>query len=272
LDLRYVFHGFQSLLFKFSLYRYLAAQSNAALGLSAAAHEPRSTAEAQEWAKRDALKAAKDVWKNKEDANFATKFVVEKEAGVTRTLTQVGLALHSRGCQIGYVDRTGCRQLVSWLPLPGVRLVTWTIPAVTNQCFDRHSWGVSDWLRGPSEWLRGLSYHRLGFDCNITRVKSANSTRRPTWGRASTRCTSRARRGARTRWTRKCAWPRCSSRTAPAASCACSASSSRSTSRCGQGWVVTHSRGVSEWLHETYCPLSSSTEPCFDCKGLTATF
>jgi ABC-type multidrug transport system ATPase subunit len=43
------------------------------------------------------------------------------------------------GCQIGYMDYTGCHQLnVFWLSLPGVRLVTWTkiLAATIEPCFD----------------------------------------------------------------------------------------------------------------------------------------
>lgn len=82
----------------------LAAQSDAALGLSAAAHEPRSTAEAEERARRDALRAAKQVWRDKDHAMTAAKLVVEKESGVTRTLTQADLgddkhAVHIKGAK-----------------------------------------------------------------------------------------------------------------------------------------------------------------------------
>ena len=82
----------------------LARQSDAALGLSAAANAPRSTAEADERAKRDALKAAKQVWRDKDNAALASKFVVEKESGVTRTLTQADLggdkhAVHIKGAR-----------------------------------------------------------------------------------------------------------------------------------------------------------------------------
>jgi hypothetical protein len=34
------------------------------------------------------------------------------------------------------MDHTGCHQLVFWLTLPGVRLVTCTIPAAINWCVD----------------------------------------------------------------------------------------------------------------------------------------
>jgi hypothetical protein len=55
-----------------------------------------------------------------------------------------GVGLFTPGCQIGDVDYTGCHQLVSLTIRPprveplleGVRLVTWTIPAVSNRCFD----------------------------------------------------------------------------------------------------------------------------------------
>jgi hypothetical protein len=49
------------------------------------------------------------------------------------------------GHQIGYMDHTGCRHQFNWCfdrwvvtPTPGgVRLVTWTVPAVViNWCFD----------------------------------------------------------------------------------------------------------------------------------------
>jgi hypothetical protein len=58
-----------------------------------------------------------------------------------RNLGLVGLSL-TPGCQIGYVDNTGCHQLVFFtmrptgLSLPGVtRLRTWTILGVINWCF-----------------------------------------------------------------------------------------------------------------------------------------
>ena len=55
---------------------------------------------------------------------------------------EVGLAL-TPGCQIGYVDHTGCYQLVFFtirltrvVSPGGVRLATWSILAVIHWCFD----------------------------------------------------------------------------------------------------------------------------------------
>jgi hypothetical protein len=43
-----------------------------------------------------------------------------------------GRDVHSRVSEVGYMDHTGCHQLLFWLSLPGVRLVTWNILAVIN--------------------------------------------------------------------------------------------------------------------------------------------
>ena len=45
------------------------------------------------------------------------------------------------GCKIGYMDYTGCHQLVFWWSLPASRVSDWLqgphrIPAVINWCFD----------------------------------------------------------------------------------------------------------------------------------------
>jgi hypothetical protein len=43
-------------------------------------------------------------------------------------LSSISVLAATPGCQIGHTHHTGCRQLVFWLSLPGVRLVTRTIP------------------------------------------------------------------------------------------------------------------------------------------------
>jgi hypothetical protein len=49
----------------------------------------------------------------------------------------VGKVAVTPGCQIGYMGHTGCRQLVFWLSLPGVRFVTWTTRLSSIEpCFD----------------------------------------------------------------------------------------------------------------------------------------
>lgn len=83
----------------------MTARSDAALGLREDA--PRSAAEANERNKREALKAAKALWKDQDAAALAKKAVVENESGVVKTLTQEDLgedkhAMHikgARGCE-----------------------------------------------------------------------------------------------------------------------------------------------------------------------------
>jgi hypothetical protein len=58
---------------------------------------------------------------------------VRKDVGLVRRV-----ALTPGGCQIGYMDHTFVPAVINWCvdckgcSLPGVRVVTWTIPAVLN--------------------------------------------------------------------------------------------------------------------------------------------
>jgi hypothetical protein len=76
---------------------------------------------------------------------FVSIKIIDLQAGLhslpgVRLVTWTILGV-TPGCQIGYMDHTGCHSRVSdwlhgpyWLSLPGVRLVTWIIelPAVID--------------------------------------------------------------------------------------------------------------------------------------------
>ena len=68
-----------------------AADARVPTAPDASASAPRGRAEAEERAKRDALKAAKDVWRAKDDAALAAKLVLADETGVDRVVTQADL-------------------------------------------------------------------------------------------------------------------------------------------------------------------------------------
>ena len=68
-----------------------AADARVPTAPDASASAPRGRAEAEERAKRDALKAAKDVWRAKDDAALAAKLVLADETGVDRVITQADL-------------------------------------------------------------------------------------------------------------------------------------------------------------------------------------
>ena len=68
-----------------------AADARVPTAPDASASAPRGRAEAEERSKRDALKAAKDVWRAKDDAMLAAKLVLADETGVDRVITQADL-------------------------------------------------------------------------------------------------------------------------------------------------------------------------------------
>jgi hypothetical protein len=81
--------------------------------------------------------AAMDRAENKADPSKQCKLVMSGDAHKDQTyflahLSQVGRVVTPGGCQVGYMYYLGPYRLSSvgfftaWLPLPGVRLVTWT--------------------------------------------------------------------------------------------------------------------------------------------------